>query len=206
MTEVATEWWAKGLLFENCNCQAVCPGHFHFTQDCTHERCLGYWGINFDEGDFGGVPLAGVRAIVVFDSPRNMASGGWTVTTYVDHKTTPEQQVAVETIINGEANGPWKILAQFVADRKETRRADITFTDEGKVKTLSAGNFLKSVLTWMKGRDRDRPVMLENNYNQIHNPTQVLAMGSTEYTDAPYNLITKNTHALHSNFVWRGQF
>ena len=47
---------------------------------------------------------------------------------------------------------------------------------------------------------------LENTYNQIYNATQVLDMGSTEYTDAPYTLVTKNTHALHSNFSWSGRF
>ncbi len=31
-------WWARGLLFENCSCAVVCPGHFHFSQKCTHER------------------------------------------------------------------------------------------------------------------------------------------------------------------------
>jgi hypothetical protein len=49
-------------------------------------------------------------------------------------------------------------------------------------------------------------VRLVNSYNQIHNSTQVLDMGSTEYTDAPYNLKTSNTHSLHSDFSWAGQF
>jgi len=33
-------WHARGLLFENCSCQLVCPGHMHFSQPCTQERCL----------------------------------------------------------------------------------------------------------------------------------------------------------------------
>jgi hypothetical protein len=74
------------------------------------------------------------------------------------------------------------------------------------VKTLIAGTFFKSAINWLKGRDRDHEVRLENSYNQIHNATQVLDMGSTEYTDAPYTLVTKNTHALHSNFSWSGRF
>ena len=44
-------WWAKGLVFENCNCQLVCPGHIHFDQVCTHERCKGYWAIVFEDGE-----------------------------------------------------------------------------------------------------------------------------------------------------------
>lgn len=205
MTDTPVEWWAKGLLFENCNCQIVCPGHFHFSQLCTHERCIGYWGINFQAGDFGGVSLEGLNAIVIYDTPQHMVSGNWIITTYIDDQASAEQQRAVERIISGEANGPWKILAQFVAERKETRRVPITFSDEGKVKTLTAGTFFKSAVSWLKGRDRESEVRLENSFNQIHNSTQVLNMGSTEYRDAPYNLVTKNTHSLHSQFSWSGR-
>jgi hypothetical protein len=206
MTGTKTEWWAKGLLFENCNCQIVCPGHFHFSQLCTHERCIGYWGINFQEGDFGGVSLAGLNAIIIYDTPQHMASGNWIITTYIDHGASPQQQAAVERIISGDANGPWKILAQFVTERKETKLVPIAFKDEGKTKTLTAGAFFKSAISWLKGRDRESDVRVVNSYNQIHNSTQVLDMGSTEYTDAPYNLKTTNTHSLHSNFSWAGQF
>jgi len=37
--ESSQGWFARGLLFENCSCQIVCPGHVHFDQLCTHERC-----------------------------------------------------------------------------------------------------------------------------------------------------------------------
>ena len=56
-------WHARGLLFENCSCQLVCPGHMHFSQACTHERCLGYWAIRIDEGAYGEVPLAGAEGL-----------------------------------------------------------------------------------------------------------------------------------------------
>ena len=53
-------WWAKGLLFENCNCQVACPGHMHFSNKCTHERCIGYWALRMDEGSYSEVYLAGL--------------------------------------------------------------------------------------------------------------------------------------------------
>lgn len=51
ITHLGKKWWAKGLLFENCNCQVVCPGHVSFKQLCTHERCLGHWSIHIEEGN-----------------------------------------------------------------------------------------------------------------------------------------------------------
>lgn len=201
-----TSWWAKGLLLENCNCQVVCPGHFHFSQLCTYERCLGYWGICFDEGEFGDVSLNGLKAIIIYDTPQHMASGNWILTTYIDESASAAQQQAVEKIISGEANGPWKILAPFAMERKPTRRIAIAFSDDGKEKRLSAGGFFRSTLSWLRGRDKAQEVRLENAFNQIHNSTQVLDMGSTDYTDAPYQLHTNGTHALHSRFSWRGSF
>jgi len=205
MTSQAS-WWAKGLLFENCNCQIVCPGHFHFTQLCTYERCLGYWGICFDEGEFGEVSLNGRKVIIIYDTPQHMASGNWILTTYIDEGASNEQQHAIESILNGEANGPWKFLTRLIKERKPTRRVAIEFSDEGREKRLSAGDFLRSTVSWLRGRDKEQEVRLENTFNHIHNSTQVLDMGSTDYTDAPYQLHTKNTYALHSRFSWQGSF
>jgi X-X-X-Leu-X-X-Gly heptad repeat protein len=206
LAATAVKWWAKGLLFENCDCQVVCPGHFHFSQLCTHDRCVGYWGISFEDGDFGGVRLAGLTAIIIYDTPQHMVSGNWIITTYVDERASAEQQAAIEKIVSGEANGPWKILAQFVSERKPTRRAAIEFKDTGKVKTLTAGNFFRSAITWLKGRDREAEVQLVNSFNQIHNSTQTLNTGSTEYTDGAFSIVTKNSHALHSRFSWSGEY
>ena len=64
MVEAATPvpaWWAKGLLFESCNCQIVCPGHIHFSNKCTHERCMGYWAIRLEEGTYGDVGIFSKR-------------------------------------------------------------------------------------------------------------------------------------------------
>lgn len=199
-----TLWWAKGLLFENCNCQVVCPGHFHFTQLCTYERCLGYWGICFEEGQFGDVSLDGRKVIVVYDTPQHMASGDWILTTYLDDGASDDQQQAIARILDGEANGPWKFLTRFVKERKPIRRVAIEFSDDGKEKRLSAGDFLRSTLTWLRGANKEQEVLLTNSFNQIHNSTQILDMGSTDYTDVPYQIHTKGTHALHSRFSWQG--
>ncbi len=195
-------WWAKGLLFENCNCQVVCPGHFHFSQLCTYERCLGHWGICFDEGQFGDVTLNGMKAIIIYDTPQHMVSGDWILTTYIDNGASPAQQQAIERIVSGEANGPWKVLAQFVKERKPTRRIPISFSDNGQEKKLAAGEIFRSTVSWLRGRNKEQEVRIENSFNQLHNATQVLDMGSTDYTDAPYQFHTKNTHALHSKFSW----
>ena len=202
----ATQVDAKGLLFENCSCQIVCPGHFHFTQKCTHDRCVGYWGIEVEDGIFGATSLAGVKAVIVYDAPQKMADGGWVVTTYIDFSASTDQLTAMEKILSGEAGGPWKILARFVAERKPTRQDKIVFTSEPKSRSTTVGRVLRSLIKPLKGRDRDKPVMIENVYNQIHAPSQELGMGTTSYDDGAFRVETSDTHSLQSQFSWAGSF
>jgi hypothetical protein len=197
------DWWAKGLLFENCSCQLVCPGHMHFDQLCTHERCIGYWAVRVDDGRFGAVPLAGLKAVIAFDSPQHMISGNWTEVLIVDEAASPEQRQAMEAVLTGRAGGPWEVLAKFVARWLDTRYLPIEFSEEPGTKKASIRGLLETAITQIRGRDRSQPVMFENIFNQIHAPRQVLASGSTSYDDGVIRMHTAKTHALHSNFEWR---
>ena len=174
----------------------------HFSQLCTHERCLGYWALRIDEGAYGGVSLAGTRALVTFDCPQRMIDGGWTEALYVDESATPAQRDALESIVTGRAGGPWEVLARFVGRRLETRSVPITFVDEGATKRGSIAGLFEAVVTQIRGRDRSRPVQFENIFNQIHAPTQVLALGDTTYDDGVIAFKTTGTHGLFSMFDW----
>src|SRR6476646_6202953 len=111
-TGSAHTWWARGLIFENCSCTLVCPGHMHFSQNCTHERCRGFWAVRFDAGSFGTTPLAGAKAVIAFDTPQRMIDGGWTETVIIDDGASPDQRAALEALLCGQAGGPWEKLAQ----------------------------------------------------------------------------------------------
>lgn len=201
-TGTAVAWWARGLLFENCSCEAVCPGHVHFEQACTHERCLGYWAIRFDEGEFDGVSLAGVRAVIAYDSPRHMIEGNWVETLIIDEGAGEPQRRAVEAILTGRAGGPWAKLARFVGKRTETRYLPIRIDDEDRVKRVAIEGLLDSTIENLRGRDRSRPVTFENMFNQIHATSQVIAKGGARYDDGTIVVDNDNTHALHSRFNW----
>jgi hypothetical protein len=197
-----TAWWARGLLFENCNCQLICPGHMHFDQVCTHDRCLGYWAIRVDEGSYGDVALAGVKALVAFDSPPHMIDGGWTEIILIDESASPEQRQAMDSILHGRVGGPWEKLASFVERWLETRYVPIDFSDEGATKRAHIAGLFETEVTQIRGRDRSKPVLFENIFNQIHAPTQVIATGRTEYNDGVIRIQTEKSHGLFSNFDW----
>lgn len=196
-------WFARGLLFENCSCTLVCPGHMHFSQNCTHERCKGYWAIRIDEGELGGVPLDGTRAVVAFDCPQRMIDGGWIETIIIDDSATPDQRRALETLLTGGAGGPWEKLAGFVGTRRPTEFRRIDLVDDGATKRATIIDRLKTAVTQIRGRDRSKPVLFENIFNQIHAPTQVIALGDAEYDDGAIRFSNAQSHGLFSNFEWR---
>jgi hypothetical protein len=195
-------WFARGLLFENCSCTLVCPGHMHFSQNCTHERCKGYWALRVEDGDFGGVALGGTRALVAFDTPQRMIDGGWLETIIIDEAATAAQREALEAILTGRAGGPWAKLGTFVATRQPTEFRPIVIEDDGAVKRLSIAGRLRSVVTQIRGRDKSKPVRFENSFNQIHAPTQVVALGESEYDDGVVRFRTGGSHGLFSSFEW----
>jgi hypothetical protein len=197
-----SSWRASGLIFENCSCTLVCPGHMHFSQHCTHERCKGYWAISIDDGELGGVALAGTRAVVAFDCPQRMIDGGWLETIIIDESATPDQRRALETLLTGGAGGPWQKLASFVATRQPTEFRRIEFVDDGPTKRATIVDRLKTVVTQIRGRDRSKPVLFENIFNQIHAPRQIIALGDSDYDDGVIRFVNSQTHGLVSHFEW----
>jgi hypothetical protein len=174
----------------------------HFSQLCTHERCRGYWALRFDAGAFGDVSLAGTRAVLAFDTPRRMIDGGWRQTIIIDESASAEQRGALETLLTGRAGGPWAKLAAFVGQSQPTEFRRIEFADEGATKRVSIVDRLKSIVTQIRGRDRSKPVLFENCFNQIHAPTQVIALGDADYDDGVVRFSNRESHGLFSSFEW----
>lgn len=200
---MSSSWWAKGLLFENCNCAVICPGHVHFSQGCTHDNCIGYWLIRVDEGEIDGVDLAGAVAVVTYDSPKVMIEGGWRQVILLDRDCSPEKREKFESILKGERGGPWAVLARFVSERLPTMTVGISLRDEGRTKGVHIDGIMDATIEAIKGRDRDEPVTLRNMFNQIHSPTQVIARGSTDFTVPGFKFSNRESHGLYSEFYWK---
>ena len=174
----------------------------HFSQNCSYERCKGYWAIRVDEGRFDGVALDGIKAVIVYDTPQRMIDGGWTQALIVDVHTSPEQRQAMEMILTGRASGPWEKLASFVATQHPTDFLPIEIVDEGATKRVSIADRLAGAIAQIRGRDRSKPVVFENSFNQIHAPRQELYRGDTEYNDSRIVVHNTNSHGLSSTFEW----
>ena len=209
----------RGAPVENCNCTAVCPGHIHFSQKCTHEVCRGFWAIRFEAGraeraeraghagqagDAGQVDLAGIDVVVVYETPQVMVDGGWKQVIIVSNRAGAEQRRAVEEIITGVRGGPWEVLAGFVSNALPTRSAPVRIDDAPGRKSVTITGLLESAVEAIRGRNRAKPVTFDNIYNKIHDSTQVIARGSTRYDDGEIVIANDGTHGLWSRFRWTG--
>ena len=67
---------------------------------------------------------------------------------------------------------------------------------------LEKRGLIDAVVTQIRGRDKSKPVMFENMFNQIHAPEQVLALGTTTYDDGVIRIGNDGTHGLFSRFDW----
>jgi hypothetical protein len=195
-------WWAKGLLFENCSCQLVCPGHMSFKQLCTYGRCVGHWAVHIEEGRYGEVSLDGQNLVILYDAPQHMITGGWTEVFYLDERSDHAQREALETIFSGQAGGPWEVLARFVAKRLPTRSVPLRFADEGRRKRMWAEPLFDTSIEAIRGQDKSKEAVMYNVFNQIHGAEHVLARGQTSCSDKGFPISLEDSHALYSRFSW----
>ena len=203
MTQEKT-WWAKGRLFENCNCELMCRAHVRYSSLCDHERCLFHWAVHIDEGAYAGHRLDGLNAVVVGDTPQRMADGGWTEAIYIDAAADEAQRQALDSIFRGRAGGPFAVLASFVTTWLDTRHLPIFYRDEGRTKVMEVEGFFTGQATAIRGETRDEEVVLVNLFNQIHGPRHVLARGTTTQADGALVMSTQDSHAIYSDFSWTG--
>jgi hypothetical protein len=149
------------------------------------------------------VPLAGLRAVVAYDSPQRMMDGGWTEALIVDSGADAAQREAMEMILSGRAGGPWEVLGRFVERRLPTRFERIRIDDLDVLKRVAVEGLLEGSIEPIRGRDRSRPVTFQNMFNQIHATEQVIARGSSKYDDGVLRFRNEGSHGLWSRFSWK---
>ncbi len=196
------QWNAKGLLFENCSCQLLCPAHVSFKHTCDGDRCHGHWCFHIDSGQFNDVSLNNTNIAVVFEAPTTMYEGDWTQVFYVDEATSPAQRHALESIFSGHTGGPWSVLSRFVSEQLETRVVPMTFEDNGRQKTLVIAGIFETAISAVPGADGDGDAIISNLHNVIHGPVHTMARGKSRHTDSTLGFSVENTHALYSYFSW----
>jgi hypothetical protein len=109
-------WHISGTYLEACNCEAICPcRRIGGNQGgrSTSGICLGSLSWQIDEGEAGGVDLAGMRAVLANRYDDDEPGSPWTFALYLDERGDERQCEALEGIFLGRLGGtpekqfPW---------------------------------------------------------------------------------------------------
>lgn len=105
-----TAFRVRAQSVEACSCAHGCNCQFGGTPN--EGLCEFVIGFSVDEGRFGDVDLAGVRAVVAFKYPGAIHEGRGRMALFVDDRASRAQVEAFTTIVSGRMGGmPWEALA-----------------------------------------------------------------------------------------------
>ena len=109
-------WRISGSYLEACNCEAICPCRRIGGRQggrSTYGICLGSLSWQIEEGEAGGVDLAGMRAVLANRYDDDEPDSPWSFVLYVDDRADERQREALEGIFLGRLGGtpelqfPW---------------------------------------------------------------------------------------------------
>lgn len=140
MVSTQAQWQFTGDYFENCNCDVVCPCLFspkpQLTARPTQGACEVGFGFHIDRGRFGDTTLDGLNVGAIARTPGPMGEGNWSVGLYLDERADEGQQQALQAIFTGAAGGVMSNLAPLIGTMLGVRTVPITFTKDGKRRSL----------------------------------------------------------------------
>jgi len=103
------DWELKGTVIVACNCDYGCPCNFNALP--TTGKCEGTWTWHVERGTVGETSLDDLNFTVCVNWPGAIHEGNGEALILVDERADEAQRNAIETLIGGDAGGPWGVLA-----------------------------------------------------------------------------------------------
>lgn len=122
-------WEMTGTYLGNCTCQLICPCPVDGMPTGPNGECRNLNVFHIEKGNLDDTDLSGVNFAFVGWFPMNLSAGGWKVGAVVDQSASAAQVSALETILRGQAGGPFGDLAGLYGEWVGLDRAAVTFTD-----------------------------------------------------------------------------
>jgi hypothetical protein len=151
---MADAWQLQGTVFVACNCDYGCPCNFNALP--TQGKCEGQWTWHVAAGRYGDTVLDGLSFTVAVNWPGAIHEGNGHALILVDERAAEAQRNAIETLIGGDAGGPWGVLAWTwpTIDGPHAARYDVEH--DGVNWRLAAGDFLQIESETIQPRHRRR--------------------------------------------------
>ena len=104
------EWRMQGMQISHCNCNIGCPCQFNALP--SHGHCRAYMFAQIDKGNFGDVPLDGLRFGGLFKWPGPIHLGNGIAMPVVDERANAKQRAALEAVLHGKETDPGSLITQ----------------------------------------------------------------------------------------------
>jgi hypothetical protein len=122
-------WEMSGTYVGNCNCQLICACPVDGVPTGPNGECRGVNVFHIASGKLEDTDLSGVDFAFCNWFPTNLTGGGWKVGVVIDDGASEAQASALESILRGEAGGPFADFAALYGEFLGVERAKVTFSD-----------------------------------------------------------------------------
>ncbi|KQR80119.1 hypothetical protein ASF98_19440 [Arthrobacter sp. Leaf337] len=122
-------WEISGTYVGNCTCSLICPCPVDGVPTGPDGECRGFNVFHIATGTMDETDLSGVDFAFFNWFPTNLSAGGWKVGAVVDEGASDAQVDALESILRGQAGGPFGDFAALYGDWLGLERASVSFSD-----------------------------------------------------------------------------
>ena len=145
-------WEMSGTYVGNCTCQLICPCPVDGVPTGPGNECRGLNVFHIAKGNLDDTDLSGVDFAFVNWFPANLTAGGWKVGAVVDQSASDAHVTALESILRGQAGGPFADFAGLYGEWLGLERSAVTFSD-GERPSASVGDQARYAFEPLPGPD-----------------------------------------------------
>ena len=159
------KWQIEGDFLLSCNCDVFCPCVISLGQaDPTYGKCLSWWMIHVERGNYGRTKLDGLSVGIFLEVPGPLAEGGWSVGLYIDEKANDKATDAFSKIFSGQAGGPTGWFSIMIAEFLGTKRVPIDYSASENGWHVSIPKIIDGGVEPLKGKDGGEVVIQNTSY------------------------------------------
>jgi hypothetical protein len=162
-------WKLTGSYAETCSCELMCPCNLSFDHGATYDFCRATLVFDLREGEIEGTDIAGLKVVVIIDTPKVMTDGNWRLGMFIDEQASDEQADKLGGVFSGQLGGPMAGLVPLVGEVVGVERARIEVHHDGLRHGVRVGDAIDFEIEDIVpfGVDTGRPVRFDGMFHPV---------------------------------------
>jgi hypothetical protein len=196
-------WNLRGSYAETCSCELMCPCNLSMDHGATYDYCRVALAFNIREGSVEGSDVAGLKVVVVAETPKVMTDGNWKVGVYIDQEASDEQFDQLVRVFSGQLGGPMAAIGPLVGEMAGAERAAIDIGDDGLRHSVRVGDAIEFEIEDIVpfGKADGQPVKFDGMFHPVA-PDLTMAEAKSSHINAFGISYEGKTGVSHADFSW----